>query len=183
MRMPENEAIHAITCHPIQSMTNAVKNSSSRSTTSLPVLGVLRRFLYEQLIENYGAEGTFERDQIVPQQKNLIIPGFFSVPDLGQGLEPVTVLAACDLASAVCCVVLLGDLLSDSLGVGRLPVLGVSQLRKERNTCERSWLIMRRRVYRRRSNSTRIIIESGVCTLVIQFFGHIQRMRLKGDTR
>ena len=52
--MPENEAIHATTCHPIQSMTNAVKNSSSRSTTSFPVFGVLRRFLYEQLIETTG---------------------------------------------------------------------------------------------------------------------------------
>jgi len=69
MRMPENEAIHEITCHPIQSMTNAVENSSSRSTTSLPVFGALRRFLYEQLIENYGTEGTFERDQMVLQQK------------------------------------------------------------------------------------------------------------------
>jgi hypothetical protein len=69
MMMPENEAIHEITCHPIQSMTNAVKNSSSRSTTSLPVFGALRRFLYKQLIENYGTEGTFERDQMVLQQK------------------------------------------------------------------------------------------------------------------
>ncbi len=69
--------------------------------------------MYEQLIENYEAEGTFERDQIVPKQKHSLIQGFSTVPDLGQGLEPVTVLALCNLACALCCVDLLGDWLSE----------------------------------------------------------------------
>ena len=46
-------------------MTNAVKNSTSRSAASLPVVGVLSRFLYEQLMEEGFGEGIFERDRRV----------------------------------------------------------------------------------------------------------------------
>ncbi len=57
-RIPKKDTIHPTVLHPIQSMTNAVKNSSSRSASSFPVLGSVSRFQYEQLMTNSGIEGT-----------------------------------------------------------------------------------------------------------------------------
>ena len=58
LEVPKNAVIHPTTCQPIQSMTNAVKNSTSRSAASLPVVGVLSRFLYEQLTETGALSNT-----------------------------------------------------------------------------------------------------------------------------
>ena len=57
-RIPKKDTIYPMVFHPIQSMTNAVKNSSSRSASSFPVLGSVSRFQYEQLMTFGGIEGT-----------------------------------------------------------------------------------------------------------------------------
>ena len=56
-RIPKKVRIHPTVFHPIQSMTNAVKNSSSRSASSFPVLGRVSRSQYEQLITISRIEG------------------------------------------------------------------------------------------------------------------------------
>ena len=57
-RIPKKDRIHPTVFYPIQSMTNAVKNSSSRSASSFPVLGRVSRSQYEQLMAISGIEGT-----------------------------------------------------------------------------------------------------------------------------
>lgn len=54
MKLPNNLVAHRNTCQPIQSMTNAVKNSSRRSPTSLAVLGVFSRFLNGSLMQGFA---------------------------------------------------------------------------------------------------------------------------------
>ena len=56
-RILKKDMIHPMVFHPIQSMTNAVKNSSSRSASSFPVLGRVSRSQYEQLITISRIEG------------------------------------------------------------------------------------------------------------------------------
>jgi len=57
-RILKKDMIHPMVFHPIQSMTNAVKNSSSRSGSSFPVLGSVSRFQYEQLMTISGIQET-----------------------------------------------------------------------------------------------------------------------------
>ena len=52
-RIPKKDTIYPMVFHPIQSMTNAVKNSSSRSASSFPVLDGVRSFLYGKLMVIY----------------------------------------------------------------------------------------------------------------------------------
>jgi len=73
------------------------------------------------------------------------------------------VLATCDLACALCCVDLLGDWLFEFKSLYITACSGCWSIEKGKKICERSRLIMRRRLIVGGVNSPGIVSESAVC--------------------